>query len=33
MQIHLYSGRWIRPVTEQGIAALEQLKSEMKQNA
>lgn len=22
MQIHLYSGRWIRPVTEQGIAAL-----------
>lgn len=22
MQIHLYSGKWIRPVTEQGIAAL-----------
>lgn len=22
MQIHLYSGRWIRPVTEQGMAAL-----------
>ena len=33
MQIHLYSGRWIRPVTEQGIAALEQLKSEIKQKA
>ena len=31
MQIHLYSGKWIRPVTEQGKAALGQFLEERKQ--
>ncbi len=30
MQIHLYSGKWIRPVTPQGMAQLEQFRSERK---
>jgi len=30
MQIHMYSGRWIRPVTEQGQAALEAFRAQRK---
>ena len=26
MQVHLYSGKWIRPVTQEGRAALEEWK-------
>ena len=31
MQIHLYSGKWIRPVTDQGIAALPAFREKIKQ--
>ena len=31
MQIHLYSGKWIRPVSEAGIAALDEFRTELKQ--
>ena len=31
MQVHLYSGKWIRPVTEQGIAALPAFREKIKQ--
>lgn len=30
MQIHLYSGKWIRPVTEQGLAVLEAFRQKRK---
>lgn len=30
MQVHLYSGKWIKPVTPQGVAALEKFRSERK---
>ena len=31
MQIHLHSGKWIKPVTPEGKAALEEFRGEMQQ--
>ena len=31
MQLHMYSGKWIRPVTDEGLAALPAFRESLKQ--